>query len=781
LDREPRTFSPEESNVLKSLAGMVVDQLELWLASREVLNRSKQQIAVATFSHDALLHNSLTECLDEAVRISSSILQVEHAMFVTLSGAQCDELSLCATTGFDISTSTNSSEPIKTDSFLGQVFSSSDPTAYRELPIHEEENRIARLPSWCVSIGAVQALGMRVMQSGDDRPFGALLVFSSDRRRPLELQAANFLKNLSVAITAAVHHHKDKAALEESEARFRAVISSASDAIFNTDETWRITHMNDSAQRMFGYSALECLGSTMSRLAMGTTEEAFSESSGNRTMMANLAGRPFESVMKRRDESTFFAELCISEVAENAKYGYSVVIRDITQRKKLEQDLLEDKKLADDLLRNMLPGKIVDRLKLDPSPIAESFPNCTVLFADLAGFTTLCTKMPAEEVVLLLNRLFTTFDVIVEKWNVEKIKTIGDCYMCVAGVPEPVSDHALVMCRVAHELVAATKAIGARYHYNVGLRVGINSGPCIAGVIGLRKFIYDTFGDTVNTASRMESCGVIGRIQISESTRQLLGDAMPVEPRGTVEVKGKGPMQTYFLLDDAASVSTSNSEALADEKQADSASSNSALPAVVAAWRRSALPDEMTRSPSELRLDRLGTASSDGGGGGMRPSNSTQSLESLLKQSHVGSFRKSNSSGGMRNHQGKSTSNSADSHLSSSFGSGNNSSSSGIFGKINVVNTLSTSGNSNSNFIVNSSSGSSSKHGISRVNSKTRSVVTESSCDRPPPPPSPFSPHMDDPLESHLSIHQTSKLPKIGPAARTRPVSILGPEIGTLP
>jgi adenylate cyclase len=203
---------------------------------------------------------------------------------------------------------------------------------------------------------------------------------------------------------------------------------------------------------------------------------------------------------------------------------------------------------ADRLLLNILPPEIAELLKSDPSQIAEQFDEVSVLFADVVDFTPLSARLTAAEVVGLLDGLFTAFDELVDRFGVEKIKTIGDAYMVAAGVPRRRPDHA----RVLAELALAMRDVAARHRradgQTLALRIGINSGPVVAGVIGRRKFVYDLWGDAVNTASRMESHGTPGEIQVGEATFELLKDDFVLEPRGLVEVKGKGRIPTWYLV-----------------------------------------------------------------------------------------------------------------------------------------------------------------------------------------------------------------------------------------
>lgn len=199
------------------------------------------------------------------------------------------------------------------------------------------------------------------------------------------------------------------------------------------------------------------------------------------------------------------------------------------------------------LLRNVLPDAIAERLKDGPIAVADRFDAVTVLFADIVGFTSLSTKLSPERLVELLNQVFTRFDHLAALHRVEKIKTIGDAYMVVAGLPEPRTDHAEAAADMALALCATIGEVNLETGLALQVRVGMCSGPAVAGVIGIQKFAYDLWGDTVNTAARMESHGKPGRIQVTESTHELLRDRYPFVDRGTIDVKGKGPMRAYFL------------------------------------------------------------------------------------------------------------------------------------------------------------------------------------------------------------------------------------------
>ncbi|MEO6061279.1 MAG: adenylate/guanylate cyclase domain-containing protein [Thermoflexales bacterium] len=199
------------------------------------------------------------------------------------------------------------------------------------------------------------------------------------------------------------------------------------------------------------------------------------------------------------------------------------------------------------LLLNVLPREIVRILKREQRTIANQFDGASILFADMVNFTPMSAEMSPVEMVDLLNEIFSRFDTLVDLHNLEKIKTVGDCYMVAAGVPRPRPDHAQAIVRLALDMRAYLQSHTFKASRPVSFRMGINSGPVLAGVIGRRKFIYDLWGDAVNTASRMESHGTGGSIQITRATYELISDEFVCEPRGTVNVKGKGEMEVWFV------------------------------------------------------------------------------------------------------------------------------------------------------------------------------------------------------------------------------------------
>ncbi|MBE9224421.1 HAMP domain-containing protein [Phormidium sp. LEGE 05292] len=214
----------------------------------------------------------------------------------------------------------------------------------------------------------------------------------------------------------------------------------------------------------------------------------------------------------------------------------------------LLKDLRSEREKSERLLLNILPSPIADRLKQEESNIADSFGEVTVLFADIVGFTKLSARISPQELVDLLNHIFSMFDKLAEIHQLEKIKTIGDAYMVAAGIPHHRVDHAEAIADMALDMLQALKQFNKETNQDFNIRIGVNTGPVIAGVIGTKKFIYDLWGDTVNIASRMESQGIPGYVQVTENTYDILKEKYLFRERGLIHIKGKGDMLTYLLM-----------------------------------------------------------------------------------------------------------------------------------------------------------------------------------------------------------------------------------------
>ena len=213
----------------------------------------------------------------------------------------------------------------------------------------------------------------------------------------------------------------------------------------------------------------------------------------------------------------------------------------------LMRELDQERARSHSLLLNILPQAIIDRLGDGETTIADRYASVTVLFGDLVGFTSISSELEPQLLVSELNRLFSEFDALCERTEVEKIKTIGDAYLAVGGLPGTRADHATAVAELALGMVEAVARLNMSSGRDWKIRIGVHSGPAVAGVIGTRKFVYDVWGDTVNVASRLESSAEPNRIHISEPVAEALRGTFDLEPRGTIDLKGKGSTKSFLL------------------------------------------------------------------------------------------------------------------------------------------------------------------------------------------------------------------------------------------
>ncbi|MBW7963675.1 adenylate/guanylate cyclase domain-containing protein [Bradyrhizobium sp. BR 10261] len=228
---------------------------------------------------------------------------------------------------------------------------------------------------------------------------------------------------------------------------------------------------------------------------------------------------------------------------------YTIIFYAVRQMERAEETAEYERSRSETLLLNILPHSVAERLKSNAgAEIADAYPEVSVLFADMAGFTARASDTKPEDLVRFLNAVYTNIDNLVQRHGLEKIKTTGDAYMVVSGAPKPLPNHAEALADLAIDIRDVLMGLIDPKGRAVPVRIGIASGPAVAGVVGTHKFFYDVWGDTVNIASRMESTGEAGKIQIAPTTRDLLADRFDLEERGTIEVRGKGPMRTWFLI-----------------------------------------------------------------------------------------------------------------------------------------------------------------------------------------------------------------------------------------
>ncbi|MEG4290811.1 adenylate/guanylate cyclase domain-containing protein [Microcoleus sp. C2C3] len=344
--------------------------------------------------------------------------------------------------------------------------------------------------------------------------------------------------NLTKLKRALIKNKQVEAKLRSTDEQIVNFLEGMSDAFFALDTQWRFSYVNYKAAQFLQRSPEELFGKNFWEEFPGLVNSVFYDQ--YHKAVAKQVGVIFEKYYR---PLKVWWEVRVFP----SRDGISVFFHDITTRKKMESALRKERNKTENLLLNLLPEPIAERLKEEPGVIADKFEKATILFADLVNFTQISTTMSATKLVYLLNEIFSSFDELTEKHGLEKIKTIGDAYMVAGGIPIERPDHAEASAEMALDMLVAIDELNVKLEASFDLRIGINSGPVVAGVIGTKKFIYDLWGNAVNTASRMESHGVPGRIQVSSYTYELLRDKYEFEERGSIDIKGQGEMRTYFL------------------------------------------------------------------------------------------------------------------------------------------------------------------------------------------------------------------------------------------
>ena len=341
--------------------------------------------------------------------------------------------------------------------------------------------------------------------------------------------------------------------LRLAEEKYRAIFENAVEGLFQASVEGKFISVNPALAQLYGYASPQEMIEEIEHI----DSQIYVQSKRRQEILAYLDQfselTDFESLVQRKSGQRIWVSESIRQVTDdNGDILYlEGSVKDVTEKRQAEMNLRKQRQQSERLLLNILPQMIAQRLKKSPGLVADNFSESTVLFADIVGFTEWASQTNVSELVTVLNKIFSEFDLLAEKIQIEKIKTIGDAYMAVSGVPIPVADHAERMAEMALEMQVAIKQFSRRSptgNEPFRLRIGIHSGPVSAGVVGLHKFFYDLWGDTVNVASRMESQGTPGRIQVTHETYLLLRDRFELEIRGEFQIKGKGAMKTYWLL-----------------------------------------------------------------------------------------------------------------------------------------------------------------------------------------------------------------------------------------
>jgi len=401
-----------------------------------------------------------------------------------------------------------------------------------------------------------QAIHKKTIYENTFYPASIQAIFITKYNQPIWLEGSiscKFSEGQLVAIRAILRDITDRKQAEDALAKsvslLQATFDSTADGILAIDRNGRIVTYNREFVEMWGVP-YEVMALRDDATMVAFMLEQLKDSEAFQDRIESLYEHP---EAESYDLLEFQDGRYFERYSEPQRLGDKIIGRvwsyhDITERKQAEDALREEQEKSEKLLLNILPKAIAERLKRNETTIAEYFPEVTVLFADIVGFTHLSTLMNPIDLVELLNQIFSSFDMICERLGLEKIKTIGDAYMAVGGLPDPRADHAEAIAQMAIDMQREIARFNAQHSKFFSIRIGIHSGPVVAGVIGIKKFIYDLWGDTVNIASRMESHGLPWRIQVSEDTYKLLEHKYLFDERGTIEVKGKGAMTTYLLI-----------------------------------------------------------------------------------------------------------------------------------------------------------------------------------------------------------------------------------------
>ncbi len=406
--------------------------------------------------------------------------------------------------------------------------------------------RLADLSAEVTHIGTKGDLSVRLSMPGSDE-LSSVATAINNMLKSLENQEQE-QKHLITRLQQEISDRiSAEAALRLSEEKFsKAFRSSPHPISITTLEDGRFIEVNNSFLEVFGYCLEEVIGRTITQLNFWVNLE-------NRTRILQMVqdtGVVYNEEVHFRTKSGAVKTVLLSseQIDIDGNLCLVGVINDITERKLAEESLRAEQEKSELLLLNILPKAIADELKQNQSVKPTQFDEVTILFADIVGFTPLASGMSPTEVVNLLNQIFSTFDQLAEQHGLEKIKTIGDAYMVAGGLPVPRKGHAEAVAEMALDMQREIAKFQRDNSEPLCIRIGINTGPVVAGVIGIKKFIYDLWGDTVNVASRMESQGVPGRIQVTTATYEYLKDKFLLEEREAILVKGKGKMITYWLM-----------------------------------------------------------------------------------------------------------------------------------------------------------------------------------------------------------------------------------------
>jgi adenylate cyclase len=422
----------------------------------------------------------------------------------------------------------------------GQIWLSRSPVWIKDVVVDTEFRR----SQLATEAGLHSAFGFPIWDGHEI--FGVMIFFSQDvQAKDLDLLQMAF--SIGSQISQFIKRKLAEEALLESEERYRDLFENANELIQSVTPSGHFEYVNRAWLQTLGYTEAEIPQINFFDIIHPDSQEEWRQ-----LFHQVLSGEKLEQVtvaFVSKDGQKIFVEGNIRcKFLGNKPVSTRGIFRNITQRIAAEKALRYQQEQTEKLVLNILPEEIVDRLKKEPGTIAQHFADVTVLFADIVGFTEIASKMSAIQLVKILNQIFSVFDHLSEEYGLEKIKTIGDAYMVVGGLPSRHPEHVQAIAHMALDMQKAIAQFNVENNQNFSIRIGIHTGSVVAGVIGIKKVTYDLWGDTVNIASRMESQGLAGKIQVTKTTYERLRNEFVFEKRGEIEVKGKGTMTTYLLI-----------------------------------------------------------------------------------------------------------------------------------------------------------------------------------------------------------------------------------------
>lgn len=545
---EARTLELSQKNTQLQQEVQERERAEAAIRKSEQQLRNQNAVLLRLSRNKALYRGDLSLALQEITEAGACTLETDRASVwlydETRSKIQCFDLYVC-------SAERHSQEAELAATDYPVYFAALNQDWIIVVEDVQTDVRIQELhQSYLVPHNVTALLGTPIQLGG--QIIGILFLEQVEQPRSWTVEEQNFAASLADLTSLAIEAHsrqRAEKALREAEEKYRSIFENAVEGIFQSTPKGYYLSANPALARIYGYdSPLEMFG-RLQNIAQQLYVDPTRQAEFVRQMQQQGEVIGFESQVYRKDGSIIW-------ISENARavyddqgtlLYYEGIVEDITERKQAEAALRAEQEKSERLLLNILPKAIAEQLKQGQGAIATRFEAVTVLFSDIVDFTGMAGRLAPTELVTLLNEVFSTFDQLAEDYGLEKIKTIGDAYMVVGGLPEPRSNHAEAIAEMALKMQEAVSHLHTHQGELFRLRIGINTGPVVAGVIGIKKFSYDLWGDTVNVASRMETHGEIGRIHVTEAVYQCLKDIYDFAPRGTIPVKGKGTMNTYFL------------------------------------------------------------------------------------------------------------------------------------------------------------------------------------------------------------------------------------------